>query len=399
MRKCLPSPREGVEPMHPKLKHLIITFFNRVLVQDEVKRTLVDTLSTPFSHRSHILEHVSNDVTTQPYPDLGAITGTEQASERQDIIFITGRFRSGSTLLWNIFRSIPGITAYYEPLNESSQKRRFTSRHQKNAKHEQTMAQKMRHTLVEDYDQEYQGLESLAALYQETWIRNALYMDAGAYNPQMKQFITLLIEHAPGRPVLQFNRIDFRLPWIRQNFPHAKLLHIYRHPREQWCSSLLVHSSSFSPDGRMEDFAPYDGFYLRMWAQDLKYHFPFLDERRVTHPYELFYYLWKLSWLFGTAYSDVSICFEELLQRPSQILTLLFEELQLEREHVARAEQLIVKPRLDKWKDYADEAWFVQKESQCEAVLHEFWITQKPGPNSPRKYSTEPLKNLDMGKF
>ena len=33
-------------------------------------------------------------------------------------IIITGRFRSGSTLLWNIFRDLPECTAYYEPFNE-----------------------------------------------------------------------------------------------------------------------------------------------------------------------------------------------------------------------------------------------------------------------------------------
>jgi hypothetical protein len=33
-------------------------------------------------------------------------------------VFITGRFRSGSTLLWNIFRNIEGFNAYYEPFNE-----------------------------------------------------------------------------------------------------------------------------------------------------------------------------------------------------------------------------------------------------------------------------------------
>jgi hypothetical protein len=30
-------------------------------------------------------------------------------------IFITARFRSGSTLLWNMFRRLRGYRAYYEP--------------------------------------------------------------------------------------------------------------------------------------------------------------------------------------------------------------------------------------------------------------------------------------------
>jgi hypothetical protein len=39
--------------------------------------------------------------------------------------------------------------------------------------------------------------------------------------------------------VLQFNEIDLRLPWFRAHFPTARILHLYRHPREQWCSSLF----------------------------------------------------------------------------------------------------------------------------------------------------------------
>jgi hypothetical protein len=33
-------------------------------------------------------------------------------------VFVTGRFRSGSTLMWSLFRNVPGCTAFYEPLNE-----------------------------------------------------------------------------------------------------------------------------------------------------------------------------------------------------------------------------------------------------------------------------------------
>ena len=47
----------------------------------------------------------------------------------------------------------------------------------------------------------------------------------------MKQYVQLLIEKASARPVLQFNRVDFRLPWFRHHFPHATIVHFYRHPK------------------------------------------------------------------------------------------------------------------------------------------------------------------------
>ena len=345
------------------LKESMIAFFTRVLDQDAIKRRLVSSLRTPFCNRIESLHGPVALEKSPPYSDLGTVTSGSSSSERNDIIFITGRFRSGSTFFWNIFRSIPGMTAYYEPFNENQW---FNSQ-------VPDKGVDKTHQKVENYDKEYQGLNRLTEFYHEDWIREHLYMDEGFYEPDMLHFITTLIEHAPGRPVLQFNRLDFRLPWIRRNFPNAKIVHIYRHPRDQWCSSLLGHISSFPSDGGMEQFREYDGFYLRMWAEDLKYHFPFLDERSVGHPYALFYYLWKLSFLFGKTYADFSVCFENLIETPVATLSSVFEMLTIDVAHVSTVEKLIVKPQIGKWKSYADNHWFSTIESRCETVLHEFW--------------------------
>jgi hypothetical protein len=34
------------------------------------------------------------------------------------VVIISACFRSGSTLLWNLFRAMEGCTAYYKPFNE-----------------------------------------------------------------------------------------------------------------------------------------------------------------------------------------------------------------------------------------------------------------------------------------
>ena len=240
------------------------------------------------------------------YPELPLQAEHLDRPPRARPIFITGRFRSGSTLLWNLFRHVEGITSYYEPFNE----RRWFDEATRGERVDPT------HRHVTEYWSEYVGLTELRAYYDERWIDTELFMDEFSWNPDMERFVALLVDRARGRAVLQFNHIDFRLQWLRRTFPTAYLVHIFRHPRDQWCSTLL-DPQSFPRDGRMEDFRPSDHFYLLRWARDLKYHFPFLDEGGVRHPYELFYYIWKLSYLFGRVYCDYSLAFERLVSEPA----------------------------------------------------------------------------------
>jgi hypothetical protein len=296
-----------------------------------------------------------------PYEDLGRADRDGDPSLRGDAVFITARFRSGSTLLWNLFRNVEGCTAYYEPLNE----RRWFDPAARGNRVDAT------HRKVEDYWKEYDGLAELGRYYREHWIDHALLMDEASWDPNLQRYVELLIERAPGRPVLQFNRIDFRLPWFRRQFPAARILHLYRHPRDQWCSALF-DSKRFSPDGHVRDFAPHDGFYLLAWARDLKYQFPFLDERAVSHPYQLFYYLWKLSYLFGRKHAHHSVAFEHLVADPDAQLPPLFAAAGIERYDVDRLKALIVRPAVGKWKEYAGDNWFRNHETACEKVLAGF---------------------------
>src|SRR5215216_4751889 len=52
-----------------------------------------------------------------PYGDLGRPAPESLNSSGRPII-VTARFRTGSTLLWHLFRQVPGCTSYYEPFNE-----------------------------------------------------------------------------------------------------------------------------------------------------------------------------------------------------------------------------------------------------------------------------------------
>ena len=293
-----------------------------------------------------------------PYSELQRVRASMPSCRRPDIIFVTGRFRSGSTLLWNLFRSVPHVTAYYEPFNE----RRWFDGAVRGTHIDAT------HLNVSDYWSEYDGLEELGRYFSEQWKFEHLYMTQHAWNPDMQRYIEILVERAPRRPVLQFNEVDMRLPWLRAKFPAAEILHVFRHPRDQWCST-LQSAASWSVQCTLRDFEPLDGFYLLRWAQDLRHYYPFLTLDGDAPAYELFYQIWKLSFLFGHAHANLSIAYEEIVQDPRASIRKIFSALELDDYDLDALASLVSPVRLGKWRERADDSWFQAIEARVDEVF------------------------------
>jgi len=304
------------------------------------------------------LEELSDSAV--PYPELSWGSESAQRAVEQGPIFITGRFRSGSTLLWNLFRHIPGITAYYEPFNE----RRWFDYASRGVRVDPT------HRNVSEYWTEYDGLDELGQYFRESWKFEHLYMPAWAWNPAMRRYIEVLLERAVGRPVLQFNEVDFRLGWLRAQFPRAKILHIFRHPRDQWCST--IQGKECTPSSALRDFERFDGFYLLPWGRDLRHAFAFINLDGAAHPYELFYQLWKLSYLFARRHADHSIAFEDLIGEPRRRLESILSSLGVAGYDLDTISGLIEPLSVGRWKDYAAEAWFSAIERRVDSTLNEY---------------------------
>ncbi len=348
------------------LRRLLFRFIQRVSATEDARAIAFETLRGLLQSGPDIsATAMAADLNGRPYPELGVRHGSESTRARTDVIFITARFRSGSTFLWNVFRSLKGFTSYYEPLNE----RRWFDPALRGQRVDST------HKNVTDYWREYDGLPELGNWYREEWVDRNLFMDASFWDPGLQRYIEILIKKSQGRPVLQFNRVDFRLPWLRRNFPGAKLIHLFRHPRDQWCSALM-DLKSFPRDASTAAFEAQDKFYLLRWARDLKYHFPFLDERHNEHPYDLFYYIWKLSYLFGKKYAHISVSYEEIIKNPRPQLQSLFHTLGMDPCDLEAAVKLVEQPKLGKWREFADDDWFQRRESACEQVLHEFFAAR-----------------------
>lgn len=333
------------------LKRILLKLFLKFLAHASV----VDYLSNIRRKNTVKLPNLPN--IENPY--FSVEVGDESVAERDDIVFISSRFRSGSTVFWNLFRQLDGYTAYYEPFNE----RKWFDPDLRGERVDST------HRGVATYWDEYDGLEILGNFYNEDWIREQLLMDGKSWNPQMKRFIETMIEQSKGRPVLQFNRIDFRLPWLRQHFPNATFLHLYRHPRDQWCS-FLTDKKLMNKNDVERTYV--DGFYLDVWCEDLKKHFPFLSKDVTPHPYQRFYYLWKLSLIYGKEFSDLSICYEDMTNDPINYLKPMASLLNLNQGDLEKACKVIQPAQLNKWEKYAGSDWFEFHESACEDVLNTF---------------------------
>lgn len=273
-------------------------------------------------------------------------------------IFATGRFRAGTTLLWNVFHHADEITAYYEPFNP----RRWFDPAARGIRVDP------RHRGVDRYWEEYRGMEDLSSLFRDRWHERNLLMDAASRDRPMELYVLALIERAPHRAALQFNRIDLRLPWFRARFPEATIVHVLRNPRDQWCS-LLLDPDRFPADAPPNDFAAHDHFYLRQWITDLASAFPVLDDGYAAHPYRAHYLLWRLSQAFGFAYADFSFAFEELVREPRTTLAELCAATSIGEDAVPRLGALIEPIRIGGWVDWADDAWFAVHESAADSAL------------------------------
>ncbi|MCD0458887.1 sulfotransferase [Roseiconus lacunae] len=289
----------------------------------------------------------------------------ERESATPPPIFVTGRFRSGSTLLWNLFRDIAGLTAYYEPLNE---RRWFDPR----ARGEHTDRS---HLAVEDYWREYEGLESLCSVFPSRLNEVAISLADDAIAAELYAYIARLIAFAPKRALLQFNRMDFRLGWLAANFPSGKLVHLVRNPRDQWIS--ILHGDNFTTSNQhLSSFKEVDHFYLLRWGKELALTLPFLREQEIEHPYQLHYYIWRLSLAEAERHSHRILSFEELVRTPEKVLPELTEWCDVEIADWENLYQKIKPVSIGKSAEYADSSWFKRHEERCDRRLREHF--QRP---------------------
>src|SRR4029078_1769769 len=86
---------------------------------------------------------------------------------------------------------------------------------------------------------------------------------------------------------------------------------------------------------------------------------------------------WRLSYIYGTTYSDGSIAFEDLVATPEAVIGRLAAMARVDADG-AKLASLVSTAPIGRWREFADADWFCGHEAACEAVLAEFFRRQPP---------------------
>nr|WP_297348005.1 sulfotransferase [uncultured Glaciecola sp.] len=305
---------------------------------------------------------VSKKPTFQASPYSSKADSKEDGRHSKPVVFVTARFRTGSTLIWNILRSNKENTVFYEPLHPNINNLATII----DAPVDNT------HAGVDSYWDEYALIENINELHKTRWHDTSLYMDEESYDPDLVHYIDTVIKSSDKTVILQFNRVDFRLRWLRKYFKNAKILHLYRNPRDQWLSTLKYSKGSVSNNILAKDFIVHDKFFLLIWCRDLAPKFQFLTYQPDRYAYDLFYLLWRLSYIYGESDADYSMCFEDLVNEPRDTIndiTTKFDLQPISTAELAKINRNII----NKSNTIADLEWMLQREAICETQLSHFF--------------------------
>ena len=272
-------------------------------------------------------------------------------------LFLVGRFRSGSTAIWNILRNIPGITAYYEPCHDGL------------IEHlEAQTAVDPTHIGISDYWQEYEAiLEPLKRYFSRRFAVERLCLAEHDEHPELEAYFRFLLSSGgKGNLVaLKLNRVDFRLPWLRARFPHVPVLYIHRNPRDQWVS---IIRNQPSPDVDAPELN--SGYDLVTWSANLYPYLPRIGSSEISSSYERVYLLSRMSEEIAKVYADCRIDFDREIQHAPEIgLEKLAGIVEVDPEQVMKLRPLLVERQVGGWRDYHDEAFFSEIEARCDDYL------------------------------
>lgn len=156
-------------------------------------------------------------------------------------IFIHSGWRTGSTFIWQKFREIPEIMAFYEPFNEQLQSNKVLTL--------SSDSWASGHGLIEDsrYFAEFFNIVENAKYTSDFALKNYFINDEPLTNK--KEYIDSIIAEAVNQnkqPVLCFCRSLGKAAWFKKNFDASNIL-LVRNPIQQFASGHLQNIEKDNP--------------------------------------------------------------------------------------------------------------------------------------------------------
>ena len=305
---------------------------------------------------------------------------TQTPSEKH-YIFTTARYRTGSTYLYSLFSSLNLVDAYLEPLHPLLLEIALEDE----AIHKEIKIHQA-HTITGNYFQEFKELnwDRLCQLHSKEFSTEKLFLGIQDDFYELKNYVSFLTSNHSGNlgdtiKVFQFNRIDYRLSWLRYNFPQALIINLRRNPRDVYTSYLKHANKELLLDKSIEiigaptsnaDIDLGNSFYTDEYIFALgKILSPQICVQEL-HPYEKIYLLNRLSNIWADHFSHISIDYENLVHDPEGSLRNIMSHIKGYSDFSLKS-SLIPPNRnsIDSWKDIESNSWFQRHESNCEFLI------------------------------
>jgi hypothetical protein len=257
-----------------------------------------------------------------------------------NLIFVSGDFCSGSTLLFTLFRKTGKYYCLYEPLHELMLEYLYWP-----------LPPDDHHFFVETYHSELKGFDRISSLFDPRWGNSNLFLPPETDAGDLYRYLSYLIGTAFGRAnnvMIKENRLSFRLGWLRSRFPNAKVIHIYRKKEDQWKSVLRRVQAGLRREDVGQNDVTFNGFSLHTWCEDLKSTYPELDARNHKTGYERFCKLWDLSFAENRRYADLSIDYWDLIEDFEATCERIWSCIGATGIDAAQLKQFVVAPRNQK---------------------------------------------------
>ncbi len=216
------------------------------------------------------------------------------------MIFLVGWFRSGTSMLWNIFRSTGRYHCYYEPFHEYLPQLAYSGCRRDTDP---------THHAIDNYWAEYDIIpkEKLIRLWKPWYSESRWRILPTEQAEDLKEYLVFLSQHALKKPFFKLVRANFRVQWLRHTFPDAKIILVNRDPRKIWDSMQKRDSVSSSAENSKTEITQ-QGFSNYILQMALEMGFPIRDNL-----YGTFYEMWHSSYREAIDHVDAVWWYEDIV--------------------------------------------------------------------------------------